>query len=942
MSMVPTSVVAVVGGLGLATYLALPSSVAVAAYPAFGMVLVACVLWGVFSGRIVHGRGAWLLFALGNALWVVGDLVASWLELTTGVTFPSVADGIYLLGYPVLAVAIVWASRLRGPHRDAVGCLDGLMVAMAAAIPIWVLWIGPSVQDVSPAGLDLVVTLAYPLMDVLLIACGTRFVLGGGRWSAAAVLGVSGLAANVVADVAYNVAALAGSYQPPDPLDLGFLLAYLIWILMAVHPSASTLLEGGHRPAGVPYRARTWALVAVVVLPLSVLAVSYVEGDPIDGWIVTVALAIITVAMVLRLWLIARAGSSAWRGPALLSSAALVVVVAAVGLTSLQQRSTRADATANGLMDAAAAAERLDGIAVRSDRPGPDGADARRAWSGQIAALRRHLDTAGVTPAVRRSLGSLLENYETALTRQLVAVDARDLVAGAEIERREIVPAHTAFIEGARAAAAESRARSDRAAKRARFTTVLALAVSLAFLALLLVRVGGVGRRDELAHQALHDSLTGLPNRGMIEEKLRHAFSRARRSTQGLVLLDLDDFKALNDSLGHPVGNELLVALAERLAAAVPDSGGLLARIGGDGFAILLDDIEGPECAVATAERMLALLQTPFAIAGSTHLAHASVGIAVSDGSGTGSASERAATVLRDAELAMYAAKDREGNSHELFTAEMHDAVAKRLKLKAELALAIQREEFTLVYQPIVDIAEGRVVGYEALVRWVHPERGFVSPADFIPVAEQTGLIVELGTWVLREACRQVAEWRRDWHDDRYISVNVAGNQLQREDFPEQVAAALAETGLPASALLLEVTESSLILDLDGSQRRMDAVRSLGVRFAIDDFGTGYSSLSYLSRFPLDVLKIDKSFIDEITTGSRGRAIVDAVVRMAASLDLAVVAEGIEEPEQKQVLQEIGCGLGQGYFYARPLPAADVPGFALAPAPAPLRLAKTA
>ncbi|MBJ7471244.1 MAG: bifunctional diguanylate cyclase/phosphodiesterase, partial [Solirubrobacteraceae bacterium] len=406
----------------------------------------------------------------------------------------------------------------------------------------------------------------------------------------------------------------------------------------------------------------------------------------------------------------------------------------------------------------------------------------------------------------------------------------------------------------------------------------------------------------------------------------------------GFVLIDLDDFRAVNDSLGHQVGNELLCALADRLRDCVRP-GEILARVGGDGFAIVSEDLDGAGDAVATAECMLSALTTPFEVGGTTHLAHASVGIAVCDASGEGTAAERAASMLRDAELAMYAAKDREGNTFKLFTAEMHDAVANRLELKAELARAILNEEFTLAYQPLIDIAERRIVGYEALVRWVHPERGFVSPGDFIPLAEQTGLIVELGTWVLGEACRQLAEWREDgWAENRYMSVNLAGNQLQREDFPQQVSAALDASGLPASVLMLEVTESSLILDIEGSQRRMEAVRDLGVRFAIDDFGTGYSSLSYLSKFPLDVLKIDKSFTDEITAGPRGRAIVDAIVNMAASLDLQVVAEGIEEPEQVAVLAEMRCGLGQGYFYARPLPPADVPAFDVERQP--LRLAE--
>ncbi len=941
MSGVSSKLAAAVGAVMLVLYLALSPVAASALYVAFGGALVVAIVWSVASRRIVVGRGAWLTFAAANAMWVIGDAWSGLLELATEgpLGFPSPADVIYLAGYPILIAAIVSAARQRGPRRDTVAALDGLMVAAAAAVPIWVIWVAPALRAETLSGPELAVTLLYPAFDLVLLACGTRYVLGGGRWNLSNTLMVGGLGVTITADIAFNSAALSGAYAAPDPIDLLFLLSYLMWTVATLRPEAPQLLEPGHRAGGVSYRARTWALVAIVVLPLSVLAIAYIQGEPVDGRVVTVIFAVICASMVLRLRLIAQAGSAAWQGPALLSAAALVVVIVAAGLTSLQQRSARAEATADQLMEAVAHAERLDGLAVRADRPGADGSAARAQWAVQIARLRRTLDGSGVSEFDRTQLERLLMAYEAALGMQLRAVDIGAPRLGSQIERDALGPAHEAFIVRARADAAASAERATSAAYRARLISVLALALSLAFVMAVLVRFGGLGRRAELAHQALHDPLTGLPNRGLVEERLRQALAHPRRGMQGLVLLDLDDFKALNDSLGHEVGNELILALGSRLEEALPTSGGMLAHVGGDGFAIVLHDIASPACAVAVARDMLETLDAPFEIAGTSHVAHASVGVAVAAGAGDGSPTERAATTLRDAELAMYAAKEREGNSLELFTAEMHDAAAKRLELKAELARAIREEQFTLAYQPIVDIAAREVVGYEALVRWVHPDRGFVSPVEFIPLAEQTGLIVELGTWVLREACRQLAAWRDAALPERYVAVNVAGLQLQREDFAEAVAAALAASGLPPEALLLEVTESSLIHDIEGSQRRMNAVRELGVRFAIDDFGTGYSSLSYLSRFPLDVLKVDKSFIDEIATSRRGRAIVDAIVNMAASLDLAVVAEGIEQAEQLQALAEIGCGLGQGYFYARPMPAAEVPGFGLEPE---LRLVKTA
>ncbi|MBJ7471914.1 MAG: hypothetical protein JHD16_11465, partial [Solirubrobacteraceae bacterium] len=496
MSMVPSRVVAVVGGLALILYLALPPAVAALAYPVFGIVLVAAVLYGVASGHLSTGRGAWLVFALANALWVIGDLWTGALEVraSDGVApFPSVADGVYLAGFPVLAIATIWAARLRGLRRDPVAALDGFMVAAAAAVPIWVLWVAPALKASDPQGLELVVTLTYPAMDLLLIGCGTRFVLGGGRWNQVTVLMVGGLAINIVTDIAYNGAVLAGTYAMPDPIDLGFLLAYVVWAVGALHPDARTFAEGGHRMDGVSYRARTWALVAIVVCPLSVLAVAYVQGDPVDGGLVAGAFAAICAAMVLRLRLIARTGSSAWHGPALLSVAALVVVVASVGLTSLQQQSIEANTNAQGLTEAVLVAERLDAIAMRAASVEPQlGLAARGLWRTQVAELRLRLAALG--PALdssdQRTLELLLSRYEQALARQLQLADDGFPELAERVSSGEVATAHDTFIREARASVDAYRIRAEQAARTTRLTTVLALTLSVLLLTLLLVRFG--------------------------------------------------------------------------------------------------------------------------------------------------------------------------------------------------------------------------------------------------------------------------------------------------------------------------------------------------------------------------------------------------------------------------------------------------------------------
>jgi diguanylate cyclase (GGDEF)-like protein/PAS domain S-box-containing protein len=423
-----------------------------------------------------------------------------------------------------------------------------------------------------------------------------------------------------------------------------------------------------------------------------------------------------------------------------------------------------------------------------------------------------------------------------------------------------------------------------------------------------------------LRHQAFHDHLTGLANRALLEDRLGQALRRAERDggVVGVVFCDLDDFKDVNDTLGHDVGDELLVAVADRIAGELRATD-TLARVGGDEFLLLLDRLGGTEEAETIARRVLAALGRPLRLAGEEHVVRASLGVTVG-GCGTD-----ARGLLRDADTAMYAAKRRGGGGYELFVDRMGEEVALRLRLRSELELALRREQFVVHYQPIVALATGRVVGLEALVRWQHPERGIVPPAQFIPLAEQSGLIVPLGAWVLQTACAQVARWREELgREDLYVSVNLASRQLVRPQLADEVACALASAELPASALLLEVTESALIDDVEGSARRLEQLRELGVRLAIDDFGTGYSALSYLREFPMDVLKIDRSFVQDLSGSDRDNALVDAMIKMASSLGLAVVAEGIEHEDQRDRLDALACTHGQGFLFSRPATAAEV------------------
>jgi diguanylate cyclase (GGDEF)-like protein/PAS domain S-box-containing protein len=429
-------------------------------------------------------------------------------------------------------------------------------------------------------------------------------------------------------------------------------------------------------------------------------------------------------------------------------------------------------------------------------------------------------------------------------------------------------------------------------------------------------------RRSEerLAYQAFHDSLTDLANRTLFLERVGAALDRAgdRPEQVAVLFLDLDNFKTVNDSLGHSEGDRLLVAAAERLLNATRGCD-TVARLGGDEFAVLLANVRADLDVAAVATRITSALRAPFALQGAEAFVSASVGIARA-GAGTG-----AEELLRNADAAMYSAKSRGKGQFVMFEAAMHAAVLARLELEADLRRAVAGDEFRLHYQPIVELATGAVVGAEALVRWAHPERGLVPPALFVPFAEETGLIVPIGQWVLGEACRQGAAWQREAPAGTsiHITVNLSGRQLHEASLVEDVRQALAISGLAPRALVLEVTESVMMQHTDLTLARLHELRALGVQLAIDDFGTGYSSLSYLQSFPIDTLKIDKTFVDPVGRGGDDPVLARAIVALGGALQLKTVAEGIEHAEQAAELARLGCLLGQGYHWAPPLPAAE-------------------
>lgn len=430
---------------------------------------------------------------------------------------------------------------------------------------------------------------------------------------------------------------------------------------------------------------------------------------------------------------------------------------------------------------------------------------------------------------------------------------------------------------------------------------------------------------DKLVHQALHDELTGLPNRSLLQVRIDHALTKWRFQSEPfcVLVIDIDDFKNINDSLGHAAGDAVLTTIAHRLMGCTR-SGDPVVRLASDEFAILVEGVAGDDHEVShVLERVLRAVGTPVESDGRQLNVRASVGIA-----GVSSDTREPGDILRNAELALHAAKSRNRSSFMHFESWMYNAVLDRIQLEADLRAAIADEGLQLYYQPTMDMITGRLDGAEALLRWPHPERGMVSPLEFIPIAEDSGLIVELGRWVLRQGCAELRKWHSRYPNEELLklNINLSARQLAQADIVDLVGEVLEEFGIPPRCLVLEITESVLTDNNSSTLEKMNALVALGCQLAIDDFGTGYSSLSYLRQFPISVLKIDRSFVSEVTPGENleQNGLVQAIIDVARTLRMKTVAEGIETAEQLGVLRTMGCDTGQGFLLARPAPAEDI------------------
>jgi diguanylate cyclase (GGDEF)-like protein/PAS domain S-box-containing protein len=423
---------------------------------------------------------------------------------------------------------------------------------------------------------------------------------------------------------------------------------------------------------------------------------------------------------------------------------------------------------------------------------------------------------------------------------------------------------------------------------------------------------------SQLNHQAFHDVLTRLANRALFLNRVEHTVARVPRGKHpsAVLFLDLDDFKKVNDSLGHAVGDELLVATASRLSTCVRP-GDTIARLGGDEFAVLLEDVDGMSDVVAVAERISTALSTSFQLGGRDVFIGVSIGIASLE---MGDSPDE---VLRNADLAMYFAKSRRKGQFAVYEPSMHDEMMEHLELEVDLRGAVERNEFEIHYQPIVNLVSGELYGAEALLRWNHPTRGSVPPSRFISLAEETGLIIPLGRWVLKEACEKAREWRTRFVSRRplQMSVNLSVRHFQDPTLLQDVQQALNDSGIEPWSLTLEITESVLMHSSEATLARLRALKALGLKLAIDDFGTGYSSLGYLQQFPIDLLKIDRSFVDAVGIEEVDPVLARAIIALGRTMQIETIAEGIERPEQREGLRVLGCSLGQGYYFAKPMSA---------------------
>jgi diguanylate cyclase (GGDEF)-like protein/PAS domain S-box-containing protein len=977
----------------------------------------------IVIGVRVHkpkARIAWYLFVAGQLLFVMGDAFYYGYNALfhKDVPFPSPADFLYLAVYPALIAGLLIIIRRRSPRGDRPSLIDALILTTGLALLSWVFLMAPYAQDPTLRLIEKLVSIAYPLMDVCLLAVAIRLAVGGGSRRPALALLIMSSVALLTTDSILGLLTLNGGYQEGGLLDAGWAFYYLLWGAAALHPSMRSLEQVVTSREGGLSRGRLALLTAASLTAPAVQAVETARGNPVDPPIMVAGSATLFCLVVARMvGLLRESERSAARERALREAAralvsagsrnevyraaidsmlmltgpdhhARIAVLAPTGelrafgadteewqlraqdLTKLDAASLRerraldVDLANSRLRDAlrlpAEAAkmavfplfvsQELRGLIFIA---GPDSfsyqmRDAMQTLAVKIALA---LESAVLTEDLltRKSearFRSLVQNSSDLIT--VIEADASIKFQSPSVERvlgyepdelvgtkfTELLHPHerdrvSALLADSIASAHPQIEVVECRLRHANGTWLLFEIFRTNLLddpnvEGIVLNGRDISERKEfeqqLAHQAFHDPVTDLANRALFTNRVEHALARQTREAAGLgvIFVDLDDFKMINDSLGHAAGDDVLMEVGRRLLRCVRPMD-TVARFGGDEFAVLLEDTLTPDVVAEIAERILGAFDDPINLNDQDVYIRASIGIATieAEDAMTSAADE----LIRNADVAMYMAKRDGKGQYRVFEQHMHANVLDRLETKGALQRAIEREELTCHYQPVIELPTQRVIGFEALVRWQHPDRGLVPPSDFIPLAEETGLIIPLGDHVLREACRQSVFFQDMTRADPPLtmSVNISVRQLQQPDFSRKVMAVLEETGLTPSLLMLEITESLLMVDTEAMVEKLHELKDVGVQLAVDDFGTGYSSLSYLSLFPVDALKIDRSFVNKVEQGGQESALAAAIVKLGETLKLKTIAEGIELPEQLDHFVELGCHLGQGFYMAKPM-----------------------
>jgi diguanylate cyclase (GGDEF)-like protein/PAS domain S-box-containing protein len=812
-------------------------------------------------------RIAWALIGASALSWGLGQSVWSYYELVKGqqVPFPSFADLGYLGAVPfAVAGALFFPSAPSRATSLLRTILDGLLIAGSLFIISWATVLGTVYRAGSDSLAAQLISLAYPAGDVVI---GTILLILASRAARANrlpfLLLTGGLIANLLADSAFAYLTTNNTYGTGNPIDVGWMAGYLL-IAIAALRAASTRAAATASNDGTT--GRIWLVVPY--LPVAAAAVVAIaeevlpgELDPVVFWSMMVVIGLVVIRQYLM-------------------------------LIDNQALNRQLEANAAQL---AKSEEHFYSLVQNS--------------SDVITVI----DRAGIiqyqSGSVERILGYTPQGSVGKSFTDLVHPEDRLQVSRKIDEAINIIGPPIAL---------ECRlARADDSYCPAEVTITNLL--ELPAVSGLVLNTRDVSERkaleEKLTHQAFHDSLTNLPNRAAFRIHLDHALQADTDRRIAVLFLDLDDFKAVNDTLGHDTGDQLLAAVGARIASTLRP-GDTVARLGGDEFAVLLKNMEDEQIAARVAERITRQLAPPFAIGGREISMQASIGIA-----GLVSGQEEAEELIRNADVAMYIAKSKGKARYVEYEASLASAAVERMELEHDLQVALDEKQFVLHYQPVVMLESGAVHSVEALVRWNHPRRGLLYPADFIGVAEQSGLIVELGRWVLQQAARDGRRWQVRYPSTpaMLVSVNISGRQVRPEVIKE-VLDAVDAAGLDPQALILELTESVLMADTEPVAHTLQELRSHGFRLALDDFGTGYSSLGHLRDFPVDILKMDGSFVAGIGSGIADGAILRAIIGLANSLGLMTIGEGIERQEQLAALNAMGCHAGQGFYLSKPLP----------------------